>query len=301
MSHASSKPQPNSSIAVFLFILLLVDSLHFVWAKLIHPLVPPSVSPFYVLAIATVEVGIYGMITKKLNWKILKDYFWFFATIGFLIGISTNINYEAIALVDPGTASLLAQTGTVWGLILGIFWLKDKLAPLQIGGALAAIIGLIVINYQMGEYLQIGALLILISTFSYALHTAITKRYGSNIEFFNFFFYRVLFTTLALFLFSSVRGGLVLPQNGKAWLFLFLAGTTDVVISRTLYYLALRRLKLSIHTIILTLSPVVAISWAYILFGTLPNTQQLIGGGIILLGVALVNLGYRKTIERIVL
>ena len=31
-----------------------------------------------------------------------------------------------------------------------------------------------------------------------------------------------------------------------------LAGTVDVVISRVLYYVALRRLKMSLHTIILT-------------------------------------------------
>ncbi|MBK8796247.1 MAG: hypothetical protein IPM07_07640 [Anaerolineales bacterium] len=50
---------------------------------------------------------------------------------------------------------------------------------------------------------------------------------------------------------------------GRAtWLLLVLTGTVDVVISRALYYQTLRLLPMSIHTIILTLSPVVAIGVA---------------------------------------
>ncbi len=70
-----------------------------------------------------------------------------------------------------------------------------------------------------------------------------------------------------------------------AWLLLILVGTTDVVFSRALYYLALRRLSLSLHTVILTLSPVVAVLWALGLFGILPGARQFFGGGIVLLGV----------------
>jgi drug/metabolite transporter (DMT)-like permease len=286
----------DPAVAAMLVALLGVDSLHFIWARLLHPIISPSISPFYVLAIATVEVGVYGLVTRQLNWKTLRDNAWFFLAIGFLIGISTNINYEAIGLLnDPGVASLLAQTGTVWGLALSLVWLKDRMLPIQGLGAALSISGLVVINFQAGEYIQLGSLLILISTFSYAMHAAVTKKYGGEIDFINFFFYRILFTTLTLSLFSMVRGGLVTPPSGKAWLFLILAGTTDVVISRTLYYLALRRMRMSMHTLFLTLSPAVTVAWSLLLFGLYPSPRQLLGGAIILGGVLLVNLGRRKS------
>lgn len=288
------KNTPDMQTAAMMAALVAVDSLHFVWAKLIHAEMSPVVSPLYVLGISTVEVGIFGLVTGKLNLKVLRDHLWFFIVIGFLIGVATNINYTAIGLLDPGVASLLGQTGTIWGLILGILWLKDRLNPLQGTGAVLAITGLVVINFQGGEYLQLGSLLILISTFSYALHTAITKRFGGQIDFLNFFFYRVLFTSLALLVFTTARGGLSLPPSGKAWLFLLLTGTTDVVISRVLYYIALRRMPMSVHTLFLTASPVVTILWTLIIFGLYPLPKEILGGTIILSGVLLVNLGRQR-------
>jgi drug/metabolite transporter (DMT)-like permease len=99
----------------------------------------------------------------------------------------------------------------------------------------------------------------------------------------------VLATTAFLVTFSILRGGLEWP-SAAAWPVLVLAGTTDVVISRGLYYLALRRMPLSLHTIALTLSPLTAILWALGLFGTLPGPRQLAGGALVLAGVLLISL-----------
>ena len=66
---------------------------------------------------------------------------------------------------------------------------------------------------------------------------------------------------------------------------IIVAGTVDVVFSRVLYYVALRRLKMSVHTIILTLSPVLTVLWSVLLFSERPSTQALIGGLAVILGV----------------
>jgi drug/metabolite transporter (DMT)-like permease len=69
---------------------------------------------------------------------------------------------------------------------------------------------------------------------------------------------------------------------------LALVGTVDVVVSRTLYYVALRRLKMSVHSIVLTVSPVATIVWSLLLFDTLPTLQQFLGGIAVILGVLVV-------------
>ncbi len=51
---------------------------------------------------------------------------------------------------------------------------------------------------------------------------------------------------------------------------------------------------MSIHTIILTLSPVVTILWSLLLFGETPSLLSLLGGGLIVLGVALVTAWPRR-------
>jgi drug/metabolite transporter (DMT)-like permease len=65
------------------------------------------------------------------------------------------------------------------------------------------------------------------------------------------------------------------------------------VISRTLYYVVLRRLEMSIHSIVLTLSPVAAVLWSLLLFDTLPTLQEFLGGAAVILGVLIVTIRQR--------
>jgi drug/metabolite transporter (DMT)-like permease len=287
-----SSPSPSLPIQnrfALITVLTLVDSLHFVFARLLLPYISPGVSAMYVLAFATLEVGVFGLLSGRINITTMRRNLVFFLIIGFLVAASTNINYEAVAFIDPGTASLLSQTSIIFGLALGLWWLRDKLTRKQLLGALIAIVGVLIISFQPGDYLRLGSIMVLVSAFLYALHAAITKRYGSDIEFVDFFFFRLLCTTAFLFIFAASRQQLALP-SWKAVLLLVLVGTVDVVISRTLYYVTLRRMDMSVHAIILTLSPVATVLWSLLLFSTFPTWGQMIGGAAVLLGVLIVTL-----------
>jgi drug/metabolite transporter (DMT)-like permease len=182
---------------------------------------------------------------------------------------------------------MLSRASILFSLCFGLFWLKEHLTRVQLLGAFVAIAGVFTIAYQPADYLRLGSVMILCSTFMYALHAAIIKRWGEQMGFIDFFFFRLLCTTSIMFLSALGRQSLVFPE-GKVWLLLLLVGTADVAVSRSLYYLALRRLKMSIHAIVLALSPVAAIGWALLLFDTFPNAQQLIGGAAVIAGVLLV-------------
>lgn len=293
MVSAQSQGRSISSVGLFAM-LLLVDSLHFIFARALLPHISPWVSAMYVLAIGTLEVGIFGLITGRLRIRVAVQHLLFFTVVGLLVAASTAINYAAVGFIDAGTASMLGKMTTVYSIGFGVFWLHDKLTPRQVIGAIIAVIGVFVITFQPAEYLRVGSLMIVISTFLYALHAAIVKRYGGDIDFLNFFFFRLLFTTGFLFLIAVGRNALAWPAEPATWALLTLAATVDVVISRSLYYLALRRLPISLFAVILTLSPVIAIGWALLLFDTFPSPQQLIGGALVLAGVLLATLRYGK-------
>ena len=72
------------------------------------------------------------------------------------------------------------------------------------------------------------------------------------------------------------------------WSWLFVAATVNVVVSRGLYYLALRRLDMSLPTLILTLTPVVTWLWSIALFGGRPSAQEIAGSAATLTGVLVV-------------
>ena len=281
-------PSWNAQTTALFSGLLIVDSFHYIFARLLLPHIHPTASAFWVLAVGTAEVAIFAGLRRELHWRPVRTHFWFFAAIGFLIAASTVLSYLSIAYIDPGTAAMLGKTGVIISLFLSLVWLRERLTRWQAGGAALAVLGAIIISFHPGNVMQWGALLILLSTLLYAIHAAIVKRWGGEMAFLDFFVFRLLFTTIFLFFFAVGGGRLAWPDGGT-WLLLILTGTVDVVISRTLYYKTLRLFPMSIHTIILTLSPVVAIGVSLLLFGDFPSSQDLFGGALVLAGVVIVN------------
>ncbi len=269
--------------------LVLVDSLHFVFARLLLPHVEPVLSAALVLLIATGQLALYGLATRRIRLEPLRRHWRLFLAIGFCIGVSTALNYSAVRYIDPGTASMLGKTSVLFSLGLGIFWLGDRFTRLQSLGAAVALLGLGVVTFQPGDYLRLGSLLVVASTFLYALHAALTKRFRGELDLLNFFFYRLLATSFFLALLALGSRPSAWPQ-GRVWGLLFLVASVDVLVSRGLYYAVLQRLDMSVFAVGLTLSPVAAVGWSWLLFRTWPTHQQLLGGLAILLGVALVSM-----------
>jgi drug/metabolite transporter (DMT)-like permease len=273
--------------------LLIVDSLHFIFARLLLPYLPPTTSAMYVLGVATVEVAVFMAVWDRIDFTAFRRHAWFFVGIGFLVAASTVLNYGAVAFIDPGTASLLSKMSILFSLGFGLIWLRERFTSFQSLGAVIALIGTFAIAFQPGEFIWVGTLMVVASTFMYALHAALVKRHGHSISLADFFLFRLACTTAFLLLFTVSRGELVVP-GWQVWLILLLAGSVDVTISRTLYYLTLRRLNLSLHAIILTLSPAVSILWTILLFGIAPTLPQFLGGMAVLAGVLMVSLSQAR-------
>ncbi len=287
-----STPAKNSFVPMLVLGLLLLDGLHFVWARILHEYLPPMASVSWYFIIATLEIGGFAWWQGKLRWQTFRRLWWFFLTIGVCIAISTTTNYIAVGYIDPGIGTLLTQSIIVYNLAFGVIWFKDRLTRPQIIGAVLCIIGILIISFQPGDYLRVGTLMVLSSTLLYSLHAALVKRFGNDMEFIDFFTWRIASTTLWAMLATTALGQWQWP-SGEAWLWLLAAATFDIAISRALYYLALRRLSISLHTLTLTLSPVMAALWSFLLFSIYPSPRQMIGGLAILAGIAVVSLARR--------
>ncbi|MFN2105153.1 MAG: DMT family transporter [Candidatus Promineifilaceae bacterium] len=289
--------QAQSRFAAAVVVMVLIDSLHFVFAQLLLPYLPPTTSSFYYMTMAFIQVAIFAAVRREIDWRVFRDHAGFFLAIGFLVAAATAMSFTAVFYIDPGTAAMVARMDTIFSLAFGIFWLKEYLAPGEKVGALLAVLGVFVISFQPGgesSRLWLGSLLVLGSTFFYALHAAIVKRQGGDIDFLNFFLFRMGSASLFLFLFTVGRGELVWPSGWQVWLILLVTATVNVTISRSLYYLVLRRIDLSILTILLTLSPLMTVIWSLALFGERPSLQGMLGGAAVISGVLLVTIGRRR-------
>lgn len=280
----------SDNIPLLVLLMVVIDSLHFVFGRLFGRYLPPAVSSFYLLAVATVQVGAYMWWRGLIRWDILRRHFFFFSVVGFLVAGATILGYFAVLYVDAGTAALLTRSSIIFALFFSLVWLKERLTMWQWAGAAVALVGVVIISFQPGDFLRLGSLLVIGAAFMYALHVAVVKKYGDDIEFANFFLYRVLFTTLFL-LFVMVGQGQMMWPTGEVW-FIFIGGALlNVIVSRILYYVALRKLTLSLHSIVLMLSPVATIGWGLLLFAERPSLQALLGGLAVIGGILIVNYG----------
>ena len=175
--------------------LLMIDSLHFVFARLLLPYIEPGPGAFYVMSFAALQVGIIGLALGRLRLEPLLRLWPVFLAIGLCVAVSTNLNYAAIAYIDPGVASMVSKMAVPFSLCFGMLWLGERFSPLQSVGTAIALVGLTVISFQPGDYLGQGTLMVLGSTLLYAVHTALTKRHMGEVDLLNFFFYRLLLTS----------------------------------------------------------------------------------------------------------
>lgn len=291
MTNLTSPSKLTQNTGAILFILLIIDSMHLIFAALLRPYFPAVTGGFLVLGFATLEVWLFLAWRREVRWQVLRDNLWFFLTVGGLVGGATWLSYMSVRFVDPGTAALLSRSSTIFTIGLGLIWLKDRLNLWEWTGTALALVGVVIISFQPGEdYLRIGSVIVLGSSFLYALHVAVVKRFGNDLDFKNFFLFRVMATTFALFLMVWQQDAFVGPAEPIGWFFAALAGTVDVVISRVLYYWSLRKLTVSYHAIVLMMSPVVTIVWAFLIFSEYPTVRALIGGALVLSGLIVVNL-----------
>ncbi|MEM5775442.1 MAG: DMT family transporter, partial [Anaerolineaceae bacterium] len=242
-------------------LMLITDSMYFVFARLLQPFLPPEQATLYSMTIGMLLVAGYAANKRRLHFRVLFENIGFFMLIGFLIAFASNMSYTAMHYIDPGTASILSQTTIVFGLVWGLVWLREKLTSRQIIGAVIAIAGVVVITFQKGDYLRLGSLIIVLSSLSYSFHSAVVKKYGAKFDFLEFYAFRMICNCLCLFVWALFTTDFMVPPAG-ALPFILLVAAVDICISRPLYYAVLHRYSVSILSILLTISPILTVAWS---------------------------------------
>ncbi|AFM40678.1 DMT(drug/metabolite transporter) superfamily permease [Desulfosporosinus acidiphilus SJ4] len=216
--------------------------------------------------------------------------------LGGVFGITIYFLFEnyGVKLSSATNASLIVSVVPIITIMLDILFFHSKLSIMKIAGVFIAIGGSYLavtangkVDLNSGHFL--GNILMLCAMLSWAFFTLVNKslqkKYsGLFLTTYQTFFGTLCFIPLSLFEYKEWRPFSLTVLGNLLFLAVFCS-----VAGYVLYTYALKRLDVALTTIYLNLIPVVGVLSGYLILRESVLPIQLVGGGITLLAIVIIN------------
>ncbi|MFZ5884688.1 MAG: DMT family transporter [Chloroflexota bacterium] len=223
----------------------------------------------------------------------------YFALLGFL-GITFHqwLQSNGLQTSEAGTTAWIVATTPVFMAMLGRFILKERLDWLKTLGIFLAFAGVLLVvskgnlsSVSVGRFGAPGDKLILVSAVNWAVFSVLSRRglkaYPAGLMMFYVMTLGWLFTSLLFFAGGNIAEVSGLTFNG--WLGIAFLGVFCSGLAYIAWYDALQALSAAQTGVFLYIEPLVAVVVAFFVLGEPVTLVSLLGGGVILFGVWLVN------------
>lgn len=223
----------------------------------------------------------------------------YFALLGFL-GITFHqwLQSNGLQTSEAGTTAWIVATTPVFMALLGWLALKEGLSLARIGGITMAFIGVLLVvskgdlaSVSVGKFGAPGDVLILISSINWAVFSVLSRRglksHPASLMMFYVMTSGWLFTSILFFTGTDPGEMANLTLNG--WIGIVFLGVFCSGLAYIAWYDALQSLSAAQTGSFLYIEPLVAVVVAFFVLNEAIVPASLLGGGIILFGVWLVN------------
>jgi drug/metabolite transporter (DMT)-like permease len=270
----------------------------FVATKIALQYVAPTTLVWVRFAMGVLILGLAVRLSGQFSLPKGKDW-GYFALLGFL-GITFHQWLQSTGLLtaQATTTAWIVATMPVFMAILGLLFLKERLAWYQWAGIFLAAFGVLLVvtkgdlaSLATGKFGSPGDFLILISAPNWAVFSALSrsglKRYSSTVMMFYVMTFGWIFTSLLFFATSGINNISSIRLDG--WIAILFLGIFCSGIAYIFWYDALKVLPVAQTGAFLYLEPVITVIVAAIVIKESILLATMLGGITILLGVWLVN------------
>lgn len=216
--------------------------------------------------------------------------------------------FSALALTSVNNVILIGQLDTPLVLALSVWFLGDRINAWVIGGAVLAFIGVALtviiappsddmMSMGMGLELGLGEILTLVAAVFKAISNVISKVSLQHIPLGIFNVYRMAVGTVVFFVTVIVLFGpshLMDTTSPFLWQWMLLYSAVIVVGGQLAWFKGLKSSNASEISLATAFNPLAGVLAAYLILGDIPTLGQYIGGAVILVGIALNQVGVKR-------
>lgn len=294
---------PKINIALF-FLLACLWSGSFVGIKLVVATWPPIFGAAVRVGIALISIMMLLLIMQRKT-SVPSSLRWKLWVIGmFAQAIPFTFLFWGERFVSPGLAGVLNGTTPIWTFAFALIFMPkfSDVSVLKTLGLLVGLLGITIVfwplltfEYSLNMILAAGAILVM--AMSYATGGLLNQQFfksGAKVDFFINIYHQhwgsLTFLILVSLLFEKWPSIQHLGTDYKPWLACLYLGVCATALAFVIFYHLIREWDAVRATSVLYVVPVLALVWDYVFFNNPPQSSEIIGAAVILLGVVLIQL-----------
>src|SRR5699024_6608346 len=201
-----------------------------------------------------------------------------------------------LRFVDAGKSSVLLYSMPVWSSIFAVKFLKEKLAPVQIMGLILGVLGIFAIlgwDIWLNQDVKtiFGELLIIIAAISWGISNVYFRINLGHLPQLETTAYQMLFGTLIIILVTFLtEWNEPVVLNGQSIYYILFTGVLASALCFTMWFMILNLIDMVSATISVQLVPIFGLFFSAILLNETLTVSVLIGTGLIILGIIIVQM-----------
>ncbi len=228
--------------------------------------------------------------------------------VAFLSGaLAPSVTFEAISRTMVTNVILIGRIEVPLFLAMSVWLLREKVNIWKIIGEFVSFVGVVVTvslqalwedisSPEIFNSMGIGEILTAVGAVAFASSSIISKARLVTIPLGLFVVFRTTISTVFLLIAAIYIYGrsyfkdVVLSPFLWQWMLIY--GAIIVALAQTLWFAGLKKTSSSHVSVASAFSPIAAILGAYIILGEVPTLAQIIGGGIIFVGIGLSHISH---------
>jgi drug/metabolite transporter (DMT)-like permease len=286
---------------IYFGVLSLVWGTSFFWIKI----AVTEVSPFVLVGFRTLFGGLSLLVILLLNkqslrWSDLRPWLGIFVMVGlFNVALPWLLISWSEKTIDSGTASILNSTTPLFTMILAPLMLKDdswsvpKVSGLILGFSGVVVLMLPEMSHGLDQNL-LGYGTMLLGTLSYGFASVYSRRKAVGLApQVQAFLQLWMASGMAWVVTAAVDRPIIMPALPLTWIALLWLGILGSGFAYILYFSLIHEIGPTRTTMVTYVLPLVAVVLGVVFLGEKVAWQDIFGGLMIILGIAVVNIKFK--------